>query len=731
MIFDKNTDNPDFNTLKKDVVKATEPLVETIVRMKPGKKTKKSNTVLVDNSSLFFKAAADLFEGLADNKTKKHDEDTNPLTILAKKTPDLDKTVKKTKERTSGFMKSALDNVATLGDNLSQAVKDAKPGEKASNLADSVTQAVKDAKPGEKAANFAETLSQVVKDAKPGEKAGNLVDSVTQAVKDAKPGEKAASLADSVSQVVKDAKLDQKLEKLGDNLSHTLKDAKLDKKMATLAETSGVVLSNATDRTAKAWKDAKLDEKFSGAASSMNKTLGEAELPEKLFEAANFLPGVTVKNPKKAAKAFRRNRAKALKKVGQYQYELTQRLPFVEQKKKSFPWLRTGLGTAAGLGAGYAGVAANNSRIWQNIQPLTNKLPGETSQHYSNSGNYMTFYKVAGSDKPGTPVVFVHGIGAGNSSYEWLQNFPALAENYKTYAYDLLGFGNSAKPDVRYTAELYVQQLTDFLEKVVGQPAYIIASSLSASYAIQVAFRHPELVEKLVLVEPTGLNPQADKKKVQILPSFTYGLLRSPVLGKGIYSLVAARSAIRSFLETQLFYDKSLVTEPMVQQYYTSAHQEGAEFAPPSFFTGLLNAEIGKTIAKIQQPILMVFGEKSQITTTDDAKTLKEENPNTRLVIVPNAKMLVQWEKADEFNRLALEFLGEDSSKQSSRRAASSANVSHFTRQATPSTEEAAQPTSEYKGDHDVEEEIKLHREAFIGDEQSGGALIEGHEVSM
>lgn len=462
--------------------------------------------------------------------------------------------------------------------------------------------------------------------------------------------------------------MDKKAAQTSENVIQSVKDAQLDKKAAKVAETSGIVLSNAFNRSASALKEAGLDTKLSAAGGEISKVVADAKLPEKLFEAANIIPGVTVKNPKKAAKEFRRKRTQAIKKAGEYQRQMSKRFNQAAPPKKGFPWFKTALGTAGGLGLGYAGLAANNERIWKTIGPLTNRLPGEAGQHYATDSKYMTFYKFAGADKEGTPVVFVHGIGAGNSSYEWLKNFGPVAERHPAYAYDLIGFGNSSRPDIRYTAEVYIRQLTDFLEKVVKQPAYIVASSLSASYAVQVAYRHPELVKKLVLVTPTGLNREAKIEKVQILPGFTYGLLRAPVLGRAIYSGVAARSSIRSFLETQLFFDKSFVTEEMVEQYYTSAHQRGAEYAPPSFFTGLLNAEIGNTISKIAQPILMVFGKDSQITPLDEGETLKRENPKARLEIIARAKMLVQWEQDQSFNRLALDFLEADQPAQSAKR---------------------------------------------------------------
>jgi len=439
----------------------------------------------------------------------------------------------------------------------------------------------------------------------------------------------------------------------------------------------------AGDKAGQTLKDAKLDKK-----------LADAQLPEKLFGAANIIPGVTVSNPKKAAKTFRKRRKQFLKDAGKQQKQLGKVLavkqkeagklltastkdaqkfiearrkdietgkisvPFYEPpKKKGFNWGRTGL-IVGGAGLVAGGLAANNARIWSAIPPLESKLPGENRYFRSRQG--IVFYKESGEGGEGkTPVVFIHGIGAGNTSYEWSQNFGAISEQYKTYAYDLLGTGNSDRPGIRYSAEVYIKQLTEFLDEVVKQPAYLVASSLAASYAVQVAYRRPELVQKLVLASPTGINRVAGNNGVQILPPFLYFLLRSPILGKAIYSGVSSRNYIRSYMQNQMFFDKSQVTEEMVEQYYVAAHQPGAEYPAYSFFTGQLNAEIGQTLGRIDKPILIIQGKQDRQTSTEEGETLRRQNPAARLVNLEGARLLPHWEKATEFNRSVLNFLGQ------------------------------------------------------------------------
>ena len=99
------------------------------------------------------------------------------------------------------------------------------------------------------------------------------------------------------------------------------------------------------------------------------------------------------------------------------------------------------------------------------------------------------------------PIVLVHGIGVSSRSVEPL--LLALGEHRAVYAPDLPGFGLSDTP----ATVLSVPELADALRQwMLDQgvaPATVVASSSGCQVAIDLAARHPALVENLVLVGPT------------------------------------------------------------------------------------------------------------------------------------------------------------------------------------------------------------------------------------
>ena len=75
-------------------------------------------------------------------------------------------------------------------------------------------------------------------------------------------------------------------------------------------------------------------------------------------------------------------------------------------------------------------------------------------------------YSVQGSGKP---VLLIHDLSSFSSSYEWDNVIDILAEKHTVYAIDLLGCGNSDKPNLTYTTYMYTQLVADFINNVINK----------------------------------------------------------------------------------------------------------------------------------------------------------------------------------------------------------------------------------------------------------------------
>lgn len=301
-------------------------------------------------------------------------------------------------------------------------------------------------------------------------------------------------------------------------------------------------------------------------------------------------------------------------------------------------------------GAGVAALAALNAAIRRNAtEPDDTALGG--NGHFFGWKHGRVFYTVSGVENPGLPLVFIHGIGAGSSSFMWRKNFDELAKHFPVYALDLLGFGFSDKPaTASYSADLYVELITDFIREVSGYPANVIASSLGAAYSIRVADEHPELINAMVLNGPTGSDTL--NRRPGMAGAAFYGLLQSPVLGTSFYNVMASERSIREYARDHLFYNQDRVTDRLVTNLYATSHQPGAQHAIAAFLSGYLNTDTRSPFSRLTQPTLLIWGKQDTTTPLGKAVSLLQLNARARLEVFDYCRMMPEQEHPEKFNAL-------------------------------------------------------------------------------
>jgi pimeloyl-ACP methyl ester carboxylesterase len=301
-------------------------------------------------------------------------------------------------------------------------------------------------------------------------------------------------------------------------------------------------------------------------------------------------------------------------------------------------------------GAGVVALAAVNASIRRNAsEPDNSALGGEA--RFFDWKHGRVFYKTAGQNNPGLPLVFIHGVGAGASSFMWRKNLDDLSQDFRVYALDLLGFGLSDKPSTApYSADLYVDLISDFIREVTGSPANVVASSVGGAYAIRVADEHPELIDSLVLNAPTGAT------KLNSRPGMAgaafYGLLQSPVLGTSFYNVMASERSIRDYARKNLFYDHRRVTDRLVTNFYATSHQPGAQHAIAAFLSGYLNTDTRAAFARLRQSIILVWGKQDTTSPLEQGLGLLQLNPHARFEVFDYCRMMPEQEHPEKFNEL-------------------------------------------------------------------------------
>lgn len=297
----------------------------------------------------------------------------------------------------------------------------------------------------------------------------------------------------------------------------------------------------------------------------------------------------------------------------------------------------------------FAVQSALNLLIFHNAKLKINKIDG----NFFKWKYGKIFYTVKGE---GSPVLMVHGIGAGSDCFEWHRNIDVLSKYHQVYAIDLLGFGKSDKPNMTYTAYMYSQLIESFIKEIVKEKVYIVASSLSAAFTVMSCSLNPTLFKKLLLICPTGVGEI--NTKFNNNDFILREIINMPLIGTTLYNVMTTKKSCKKFLTDNIFYSQSNLTDEILNHYYYSAHysNSNAKYAIASFAANYMNTNIENNISKLEIPIYVVWGKEAKLSPIENLDRIKDLNPNIDYAIFDRVKLMPHIENAREFNNICKEF---------------------------------------------------------------------------
>jgi 4,5:9,10-diseco-3-hydroxy-5,9,17-trioxoandrosta-1(10),2-diene-4-oate hydrolase len=268
-------------------------------------------------------------------------------------------------------------------------------------------------------------------------------------------------------------------------------------------------------------------------------------------------------------------------------------------------------------------------------------------------GGFRLHYHESGD---GPPVVMLHGGGPGASAWSnFGRNLPVFAENYRTLLVDQPGFGDSDKPEItkQYFA-FSADAVLGLLDKLGIERAHFVGNSLGGGTAVRFALRYPDRAGRLVLMAPGGLSLNV------FSPDPTEGIKR-------LYAFAAppgpSKEKLADFLRALVF-DQALITDDLVDERFQHASDPealramasmGASFAKPDTFEeGMLWREV----YRLRQRVLLIWGREDRVNPLDGALAALKLIPRAELHVFGRCGHWAQLERFDEFNRLAMDFLG-------------------------------------------------------------------------
>ena len=341
-------------------------------------------------------------------------------------------------------------------------------------------------------------------------------------------------------------------------------------------------------------------------------------------------------------KAAKHERKKASKKDAKVTVK-------AEDEKSSDPFttLVGTLGRFAILGA--AGWIAYSHFFLEHQVPLPKAIAAELLTLVYRPSGPINIYQDRGGY--GRPLVLIHSINAAASSYEMRPLFQHYRGDRPVFALDLPGFGFSARTNIEYTPEIYINAIITLLAGIGGEPADVVALSLGSEFAAEAARRRPELFHSLALLSPSGMFQKESARSSQAanglgIDKYIYPLLAFRLWARPIFDLLTTRQSIAYFLQRSFV---GAIPDGMVDYSIATSHQPGAEHAPLYFVAGKLftpNA-LDKIYKQVNTPTMVLYDQDAFVR-FDRLPELLATNKAWQATRISPTLGLAHWEKLEE-----------------------------------------------------------------------------------
>jgi len=269
----------------------------------------------------------------------------------------------------------------------------------------------------------------------------------------------------------------------------------------------------------------------------------------------------------------------------------------------------------------------------------------EADRRFVMAAGHQTAYFECGS---GEPLLLLHGSGPGVSGWtNWGGVMDKLGEHFHVFVPDIAGFGFTEFRDATtYDIKFWVNHLVEFMDAVGIERASLIGNSFGGAVGIGLALFAPARLKRLVLLgTPAGTFVQ------------TKGLA-------GAWLYEPSVDNMRALME--LFpYDRSLITDELVQSRYQASAREGAQEAlrkllprPDDEGETMVKGFPEAALQKITAPTLVLHGREDRVVPLECGIRLVENIPNADLFVFGRCGHWVQSEQRDKFIHLVRMFVG-------------------------------------------------------------------------
>ncbi|NUP14156.1 MAG: alpha/beta hydrolase [Polyangiaceae bacterium] len=249
----------------------------------------------------------------------------------------------------------------------------------------------------------------------------------------------------------------------------------------------------------------------------------------------------------------------------------------------------------------------------------------------------------------GPPLLLIHGFIVTHA--EWDDVLDELAQKFHVIAPDLPGFGDSAKPSpsrFAYGIEAFSESMADLVSAFGVGRVNVIGHSMGGAVALTLAAQHPELVNRLVVVDPlTYPFPRNFKAKLPLYP----------VVGPFIFKQLYGRAMFRAYFRDEVFSRGVPLNLPRIDTFYDKFNSPAARESAYATMRAMLDTRtVVARLGRVRAPTLVVWGRDDKLFPSSHAPRLAKELAHARLEIMDCGHSPAE-EKPEQFLAVVNEFL--------------------------------------------------------------------------
>ena len=286
------------------------------------------------------------------------------------------------------------------------------------------------------------------------------------------------------------------------------------------------------------------------------------------------------------------------------------------------------------------------------------KVPYDVELHQLNVLDSTMAYREAGT--PGAPVaLFLHGNPT--SSYIWRNILPLVSPVAHCIAPDLIGFGQSGKPDIEYRFADHVRYLDAFIEQAGISSAFVVAQDWGTGLAFHLAARRPEFIRGLAFMEFIRPMPTWNDFHAEAIETFQK--FRTPGVGEqmilegnafveGVLPMATARKLTN---EEMAVYRAPFPTPESRRPTWRFPQELPIAGEPADVYATLENAH--RALAQSSYPKLLFVGNPGALTTPAFAESFVKRLNNCRVVHLNSGIHFLQEDHPDAIGANVKEWL--------------------------------------------------------------------------